>query len=132
MFGSKAILGMVGGTVAVGVGGSYLLLSPDKLFSKKKSGSFCVAVTDGKGGFGSCLQTFKEEDQFKNYLESFGKNVYGSTAAGLDDALEKARKAYEEGLVAFVYLDNGTQNSGAKWVFPDQEAWRKEYLKKSQ
>ncbi|AEW45158.1 hypothetical protein MHC_01460 [Mycoplasma haemocanis str. Illinois] len=129
MLGSKAILGLAGGAVTATIGGSYFLLSDGKLFSKKKFGSFCFALRSQSGGFDSCLATFKDADEFKNYLESQGRNSHGSTAEGLDDALEKAKKAYADGLTAFVYLDSTT--SSKRWVFPDQEEWRKEYLKKA-
>ncbi|AEW45134.1 hypothetical protein MHC_01340 [Mycoplasma haemocanis str. Illinois] len=124
---SKAILGLVGGATVVSVGGGYFLFSNGKSLFKKKTGSFCVTPAPHQGSFGGCLITFKEEGKFKEYLESQGKSSYNKEATGLEEALSKARKAYESGLTAFVYLDSGSQGSGAKWVFPDnlQEAWRK-------
>ncbi|AEW45133.2 hypothetical protein MHC_01335 [Mycoplasma haemocanis str. Illinois] len=132
MLGNKAMLGLAGVAVTSAVGGGYFLLSDGKLLSKavpKKTGSFCFALRSSNGGFGSCVRTFKEESEFREYLEAQGQSSYNGAATGLEEALEKARKAYESGLTAFVYLDSGSVGSGRKWVFPEdlQEAWGKEY-----
>ncbi|AEW45136.1 hypothetical protein MHC_01350 [Mycoplasma haemocanis str. Illinois] len=132
LLGGKAVLGLVGGAITITIGGGYFLFSNGKSLFKKKTGSFCVALSPTSAGGSSvrCIQTFKEEDQFKAYLESQGKaTTYSTEATGLEEVLEKAKKAYEEGLVAFVYLESGS--NGKKWVFPDQETWRKEYLKQT-
>ncbi|AEW45130.1 hypothetical protein MHC_01320 [Mycoplasma haemocanis str. Illinois] len=131
LLGSKAILGLIGAISTVAVGGGYFLFSNGKSLFKKRTGSFCFALPSPGGGFGSCLATFKEEGEFKEYLESRGqKTNYSEEATGLEEVLRQAKKAYEEGLVSFVYLES-VNGKGRRWVFPDQESWRKEYSQKT-
>ncbi|AEW45237.1 hypothetical protein MHC_01855 [Mycoplasma haemocanis str. Illinois] len=126
--GNKAILGLIGGVTTVGIGGSYFLLSDSNLLSRKKTGVFCAMlspeVTQNK--FMGCLYTFEKEEDFKDYLERQSKVESGKVASGLEDTLEKAKKAHQDGLVAFVY-----QRRDGAWTFPEdsQESLRQEYLK---